>query len=492
MYPFFTYSPGRHYFEYKWYNLELLRLIGSAPYGGCDAAEFLELVASLKPNDADEWHHKFLALAERTQAKGEQMSEAGHEAVARGAYLRASNYFRCAQYMFPIMPAARQGEFLKLYHRSIRSFEQAAELMEHRVERVSIPFQPPEYRAPAVELPGWLHLPAAHQRLSGRKTPLLICVGGADSTQEELYFLSAAEGPGLGYAILTFDGPGQGLTLRESGVPLRPDGEVVIEAVLDFIESYAAEHPEADLDVDAISITGQSLGGYLALRGAADPRIKACVAVDPIYDFYDLAMSRMPRWFMWPWERNYMGDGFVDFAVIEHSKLDVATKYTFAQGGQMFGSASPAQMIRDMKQYTFRLDKTITASKRHGNNRDYLEWVTCPVFVTGAAGDEKLFLPEMSTSAIMRNLANVPDEHKELWIPKEWSEGGAQAKSGAWPLLQHRCFKFLDEKLGISRGAKPVQLKTGFVKGVNGHGLTNGGLNGALNGATNGITNGVH
>ncbi|KAL2181896.1 Alpha/Beta hydrolase protein [Thermothelomyces heterothallicus CBS 202.75] len=489
MYPFFTYSPNRHYFEYKWYNLELLRLLGAAPYGGCDAAEFLELVASLIPNDADDWNRKFLALAERTQSWAEEMQKNGHLSAARGAFLRASNYFRCAQYLFPIMPAEEQPYFLSLYHRSISNFEQATKLMEHDVRRVRIPFQPPEYRAPLLRLPGWLHLPAPSRRLKGRKTPVLVCIGGADSTQEELYFLHVAEGPGLGYAVLTFDGPGQGLVLREDGVPLRPDGEIVVEAVLDFLASYAEEHPEADLDLDAVAVTGQSLGGYLALRGAADARVKACVAVDPVYDFYDLAMSRMPRWFMWPWERNYMGDGFVDFAVREHAKLDVATRYTFAQGCHMFGSSNPAQMIRDMKQYTFRLDKTITAgnNKNRGRaNRDYLEWVRCPVLVTGAAGDPKLFLAEMSTSAIMRNLVNVPEGQKELWVPKAWSEGGAQAKSGAWPLLQYRTFKFLDEKLGIQRPSSP--------KRVYENGYENGYTNGFVkNGYENGfVTNGYH
>jgi hypothetical protein len=74
---------------------------------------------------------------------------------------------------------------------------------------------------------------------------------------------------------------------------------------------------------------------------------------------------------MWPWEGYYVGDGFVDFAVAEHAKLDVATtKDTAAPGSQMFGSSNPAPMICDMKQYTFRLDKTITANNNtHNNNR---------------------------------------------------------------------------------------------------------------------------
>ncbi|KAK1141252.1 hypothetical protein N8T08_009291 [Aspergillus melleus] len=97
------------------------------------------------------------------------------------------------------------------------------------------------------------------------------CRRGADSTQEELYFLHGAESPAIGYAFLTFDGSDQGLVLQQDGMRLRPDWEIVSSAVLD--------------------LPGQSLGGYLGLRGAADARIKACIAVDPVYDLWDFAMS---------------------------------------------------------------------------------------------------------------------------------------------------------------------------------------------------------
>ena len=35
------------------------------------------------------------------------------------------------------------------------------------------------------------------------------------------------------------------------------------------------------------------MGGYYALRAAADPRVAACVALDPFYDMYDFATSHM-------------------------------------------------------------------------------------------------------------------------------------------------------------------------------------------------------
>lgn len=439
MHRFFTYSPRNHYFEYSWYNLELLRLLGSAPYGGCDAAEFLETVAQIKPNDAASWQQRWLSLAERTSGIAEEMIESGHINSARGAYLRASNYFRCAQYLFPIMPVDDQAYLLHLYQKSISSFEKAMGLMPHEVRRVEIPFQAKDNRT--IRLPGWLHLPNPSKLTERSKAPVLICVGGADSTQEELYFLSVAEGPDLGYAVLTFDGPGQGLVLRRDGVPMEPHGEVVIGAVLDFIGTYAHEHPETQLDLESITLTGQSLGGFQALRGSADQRVKACVAVDPFYDMWDLAMARMPAWMFTPWANGWVGDWLIDWAARAHGDQDIYTKYQFALAQRMFGTPNPGATLRAMKQYTFKLP----------DGKDYLSRVTCPVLVTAAAADPTSFLPELSTNLIMKNLINVAKGRKKLWVASAYSEGGAQAKSGAWPLLQHRVYRFLDEALGIKR-----------------------------------------
>ncbi|KAI3326229.1 alpha/beta-hydrolase [Xylariaceae sp. AK1471] len=444
---FFAYSPFQHNFEYKWYNFELLRLFGSAPYGGCDAAEFLETIAKLRPNDALSWMREWYSLAVRTETLAKEATKAGHEATALSAYLRASNYFRCAQYMFPTMPARDQMYMLSLYDRSVTNFQHAIGLMQHEVRRVHIPFHTPE--GEELSLPGWLHLPS--NPLPARKTPTLICIGGADSTQEELYFLSVAEGPRLGYAVLTFDGPGQGLILRREGVPLRPDGEVVLAAVLDFLESYAQQHTETNLDLGAIAVTGQSLGAYLALRGAADPRIKACVAVDPIYDMWELAMSRMPGWIVKLWETNYIGDDQINWVGTTHGKYDVASRYMFAQAQGMLGYSSPSETLRAMKPFTFRLHGIGSGKREGSDDRDYLERIRCPVLVTGAAADPTMFLAGITTDKVMAGLTNVPEGQVELWMPKTYSEGGAQAKSGAWQVLQFRTYKFLDEKLGILR-----------------------------------------
>ena len=65
---------------------------------------------------------------------------------------------------------------------------------------------------------------------------------------------------------------------------MRHDWEAVISKVVDRLFSFAGENPGLSLDLEQISVFGESMGAYFALRGAADPRIKACIAMDGFYD----------------------------------------------------------------------------------------------------------------------------------------------------------------------------------------------------------------
>src|SRR3984957_8608169 len=129
----------------------------------------------------------------------------------------------------------------------------------------SIPF---EGRA----MPAYL-LPAAG--FAGVKRPTIIFTNGYDGTITDMLFASAVAACRRGYHALLFDGPGQGAMLYETNIPLRPDWETVVGAVVDFAQTLPEVHP------DKLVISGWSLGGYLAPRAASgEHRLAACIA-DP-------------------------------------------------------------------------------------------------------------------------------------------------------------------------------------------------------------------
>ena len=138
-----------------------------------------------------------------------------------------------------------------------------------RGERVEIPFE-------GITLPGVLRLPA-HAAGAKGGAPVVILVARLDSTKEEFYTLEAEIHQRV-LATLAFDGPAQG---ERSNLPLRPDFEAAVSAVLDFLAS------EGRVNSGRIGALGVSCGGYYAPRShAADSRLAAAVGVA---GFYDLA-----------------------------------------------------------------------------------------------------------------------------------------------------------------------------------------------------------
>ena len=249
----------------------------------------------------------------------------------------------------------------------------------------------------------------------------------------------AAAGTELGYAVLTFEGPGQGVVLRQQKVTMRPDWEVVSSCVLDYLSEYSSLHTEFDLDLDRIAISGASMGGYYAIRAASDPRIKACLSIDPFYDMWDFATTRVPSWFINAWTGGWFGDGFFNSTIDFLSRHAFQMKWEFAVTRWIFGCETPAEAMYAMRKFT--------SKQKDG---DFLDKVNCPVFVTGAA-HSFYFDEEADTLKIYKTLKHLPEDQKKVWIPKNPGEGGLQAKIGAWGVLQTRSFEFLDGNFGIQR-----------------------------------------
>ncbi|KAK6211324.1 alpha/beta hydrolase [Colletotrichum tabaci] len=396
-----------HFFPTStFFNFETVRILGTTSYGGADVAEVLEAVATINANDPSSWQKAWATQAARAEALAKQASLNGNRDAARGAYLRAANYTRASGYMYlPSPPHDGYGPMmahpsaLSVSERVTELFCKAIPLMDNPVLKVSIPYE--DY-----QMPGLLYLPPESHRIPNRKIPILLSFGGADGCQEELFFMYPAAGPRLGYAVLTFEGPGQGIMLRRHGLTMRPDWEVVSGCVIDFLAEFSAKNPHLDLDMDSICVAGASMGGYFALRAAADQRVKACVSIDPFYDMWDFGTAHVSRLFLSAWMKGWIGQGFIDQVMKAMQAVSFQLKWEISLAGWFFGLSSPSDMLLHMKRFSL-------AGARQKDGNEYLARVVCPVMVSGSCSSIYVDVDE-HTRRCYDNLINIPLEHKEI------------------------------------------------------------------------------
>ncbi len=118
-------------------------------------------------------------------------------------------------------------------------------------------------------------IPVMKTEALGKKKGTILLHGGYDSYMEEflfpmLYFREH------GYDIYLFEGPGQGVMLRERGKPVNPRWEEPVRVLLDYFK------------LNDVCIIGISLGGYYAPRAAAlDSRITKIVEWSAFPSFVD-------------------------------------------------------------------------------------------------------------------------------------------------------------------------------------------------------------
>jgi pimeloyl-ACP methyl ester carboxylesterase len=253
------------------FDYQLLRAIGVADYGGSTAGECLAAAAMIIDGDPTSWVRVFGELARRVEGHAVASAAAGHVVSARDHFLRASTYFRTAEYYAEADPASLS----ESGRRSRACFERAGALFDPPIESLEIPFE-------GASLPGYLVPPRVGATPSGSAVGTLVVVGGFDSTAEELYLQLGAAGAARGWQVVVFDGPGQtGCMRRNPHLTFRPDYELPIGAVLDHLQARDG------IRVDRLALAGLSQGGYFAACAAAhDERVLALVADSPIVDLY--------------------------------------------------------------------------------------------------------------------------------------------------------------------------------------------------------------
>ena len=425
-------------FKSVFFQFEFLRILSMAPFGGADIAECLAAAGGIRDLDANSWNKAWHTQAEKAESLADEASVHGDQVSARRAYMRAANYFRAAGYMFDGRPESpNRDQVLAYSERAVSNFFRGASLLPGKVIPIKLPFDDD------LALPGYLYMPQSLARLPG-KIPVLVVMNGADSIQEEMYFINALA-PDAGYALLTFEGPGQGMVLRRHKRSMRADWEVVVGKVLDFLEAFASDHSDLELDLGRVALAGATMGAYFALRGAADPRVKACVAIDPFYDMWDFVSNHTSPWLLNGWQSGWIPVTFINGLLGFAAYLMLQMRWELGLSQWIFGVHTPADALLEMKKYSL---------KGH-----YLKQVRCPVLVSSAASS--LYLkPSVDAQRVLDDLDHLPSSKKRLWLASEPEDGGLQAKVGAFGLSAQRTVQFLDEHFGIDRKVLKTSLTT--------------------------------
>lgn len=391
-------------FKDQSFSYELLRAISYAPYGGADIGECLATASQIRPGDFESWYEHWSTTAKRVHALADSACQQGKRVSAREAYLRASNYYRSAEFFLHGNP--HDPRILATWGASRTTFRQAIKLMDSPVEQVLIPYE-------GTFLPGYFYRPDD----SPKPRPTLLVHGGYDSTGEEVYFMIAAAAIQRGYACLTFEGPGQGALLREQQLPFRPDWEQVVTPVVDFLVS----RPE--VDPARLALMGISLGGYLAPRAAAfEHRLAALIADDGVYSFQFSeklrAITRVAALFGRPLGR---------YTLKQVMQRNTGTRWAIENGLFTFQVGSIWELI----------EATGSWSLEGVANK-----ITCPSLVCEAEGDQ--FFAEQPK--MLYEALTCP---KTLlrFTAKDGAEEHCQV--GALLLYNHRVFEWLDTTLQI-------------------------------------------
>lgn len=385
------------------FSYEALRAAGFASYAGADLGEVISTANRIPEGDEAAWEREWEATARRVHAIATSSASAGRRVSAREGLLRASNYYRTAEFYLRDDPA-HDPKARELSRLSRETFAQAAELMDTPVRSVAIPYAD-------TTLPGYLFLVDD----SGAPRPTVIFNSGFDSTLEEAYFALAAGALARGYHVLAFDGPGQGAVIREQGLPFRPDWEAVITPVVDF----ALTLPE--VDAARISLFGYSLGGYLTARAAAfEHRVQALILNDGLFDYHAAHTRIMPP-FLSEWiaaGRDEDANNVIGLIMA----VSTTTRWAMRNGVWTFGASSPADYVRRTAAYTLA---------------DVITGIQCPTLVLDAEND--LFF-QGEASRVYEALTCK----KDLIVGTDAEGAGEHCHAGTMLLTHQRIFDWLD------------------------------------------------
>lgn len=199
----------------------------------------------------------FETAAKRREAKARAAEAAEQVVTARQNYFIAAVQYAAAQWPYD----ENNEKNLALNQRKRECYLKYAELADHTVEAVWIPFQ-------GKALPGWFHLPPGYH---GGHIPAVVSIPGMDGFKEASVAMYGDRWLSRGIAVLSIEGPGQYESavhgIHVSMANWQEAGRVIMD--------WMAARPE--IDPQRIGVVGQSFGTFFAtVSCASEPRYRAC------------------------------------------------------------------------------------------------------------------------------------------------------------------------------------------------------------------------
>lgn len=348
------------------YSFELLRAVSCSPYSGADIGECLATAYKIREGNDESWYEEWSKTAKRIESIGEKCLANHHEISAREAFLRASNYYRTAEFFLHKDPS--DPRIIKTWKKSADMFAKAAKLFHPPFQHIDIPYE-------NTTIPGYFFKPDS----SNKPRPTIILHTGFDGTLEELYFQGAAAAIRRKFNCLAIEGPGQGGVLRQQKIYFRHDWEKVISPAVNYLIT------RPDVDREKIAILGWSFGGYLAPRAAAfEKRISLCIANGGLFDFLEAlaktaGMSKNEL-------LSYCRKNAEEFnkTVYEQMKRNSMTRWSIQDGLWKFNCKTPSEWFLSLAKY---------------NLEDSVDKIRCHTIVVDTEGEqffmgqaEKLFM----------------------------------------------------------------------------------------------------
>ena len=382
-------------------DFQLMRSLGAASYGGGAPGEIFATRAAVAGDDPYAWRTEMAAMAKRVRQNGRDALGRGHRVSARDHFLRASMYFRAAEYFADPFGT----EALPWGLASRDAFRSAAELMTDRIEPIEVPFE-------GKMLPGYFMAPAA----GADRGKSIVILTGFDGTAEELYFETAAAALERRYNVFIAEGPGQvGCMRAHPELKFRPDYEKPIGAMLDA----ALARPE--VAAERLAVYGISFGGYFTTRaGEHDPRIRALILNSPIIDLFAYMAGFVPP----QMANNPPPITLADVDNIPDEEFPRAAKLSFKSSCRRFGVDSFAAWMARLKDFS--------AVSRLGEIR-------CPTLALVGAGEgaEAMAQFERYAAAVSGSVT------KRIFSAEEGADMHCQM--GNLPLSNAAVYDWLDE-----------------------------------------------